>query len=379
MARAADALRRGDARLRRARRARCPSRRPIRSRSRLPARAREFDRPSSPVGATPPDPSERVNIYLPKSLIERIDRDRPPDARHEPIKLLRHGRQPTIADAPLRHAFAARRGCRSTILRGPGGRGPQPLPEHGEGTKKGGTLRPRPFVQSSCERGLEVHVAHAAHAAAAGMPPPPPPFLGASTMAASVVIIRPATEAASCRAVRTTLAGSMTPACDQVDVLFGLGVEAEGGRGVLQHLADHDRAFDAGVLGDLADRGLQGAAHDGDAGVLVVVVALEAVQDLGGLQQGDAAAGDDAFFDRRAGGVEGVVDAVLLFLHFDFGRAADADHRNAAGQLGQALLQLFLVVVARWCPRSGVLIWAMRRFDAGLVARRRRRWWCRPW
>ena len=56
------------------------------------------------------------------------------------------------------------------------------------------------------------------------------PFLGASAMAASVVISRPATEAASCRAVRTTLAGSMTPACDHVDVLFGLGVEAEGRR-----------------------------------------------------------------------------------------------------------------------------------------------------
>ena len=26
------------------------------------------------VGATPPDPSERVNVYLPKSLIERADR-----------------------------------------------------------------------------------------------------------------------------------------------------------------------------------------------------------------------------------------------------------------------------------------------------------------
>ena len=26
------------------------------------------------VGVTPPDPSERVNVYLPKSLVERIDR-----------------------------------------------------------------------------------------------------------------------------------------------------------------------------------------------------------------------------------------------------------------------------------------------------------------
>src|SRR5690606_15051236 len=52
------------------------------------------------------------------------------------------------------------------------------------------------------------------------MPPPMPPmsgappaeaFLGASATAASVVIMMPATEAASCRAVRTTLAGSMTP------------------------------------------------------------------------------------------------------------------------------------------------------------------------
>jgi hypothetical protein len=26
------------------------------------------------VGATPPDPSERVNVYLPRSLIERMDK-----------------------------------------------------------------------------------------------------------------------------------------------------------------------------------------------------------------------------------------------------------------------------------------------------------------
>ena len=40
-----------------------------------------------------------------------------------------------------------------------------------------------------------------------------------------------------------------------------------------------------------------------------------------------------------------VFDARLLFLHLDFGRGADLDHRNAAGELGHALLQLFLVVV----------------------------------
>ena len=51
------------------------------------------------------------------------------------------------------------------------------------------------------------------------MPPMPPPPMaiaglssGSSLTAASVVISRPATEAASCSAVRTTLVGSMTPA-----------------------------------------------------------------------------------------------------------------------------------------------------------------------
>jgi hypothetical protein len=52
------------------------------------------------------------------------------------------------------------------------------------------------------------------------MPPMPPPGMppagrlssGSSLTAASVVISRPATDAASWSAVRTTLVGSMTPA-----------------------------------------------------------------------------------------------------------------------------------------------------------------------
>ena len=42
-----------------------------------------------------------------------------------------------------------------------------------------------------------------------------------------------------------------------------------------------------------------------------------------------------------------VFNARFLFLHLDFGRSADFDHRNAAGELRDTLLQLFLVVVAR--------------------------------
>ena len=69
-------------------------------------------------------------------------------------------------------------------------------------------------------------------------------------------------------------------------------------------------------------------------------------------QQRHTAAGDDAFLDRRAGRVQRVLDAGLLLLHLDLGRGADLDHRHAAGQLRQPLLQLLLVVVATSCPRS---------------------------
>ena len=41
-----------------------------------------------------------------------------------------------------------------------------------------------------------------------------------------------------------------------------------------------------------------------------------------------------------------VFHARLLFLHLHFGRGTDFDQRNAAGQLGDTLLQLFAVVVA---------------------------------
>ena len=84
-------------------------------------------------------------------------------------------------------------------------------------------------------------------------------------------------------------------------------------------------------------------------------------------QQRDAAAGDDAFFDRRTRGVQRVFDARLLFLHLDFGRGADLDHRHAAGQLGHALLQLLPVVVAgRFLDLLADLLDA--RFDVGLFA-----------
>ena len=90
---------------------------------------------------------------------------------------------------------------------------------------------------------------------------------------------------------------------------------------------------------------LQCPAHDVDADFLVVVLGIEPTEPLAGVKQRDAAAGDDAFLDRGAGRMHRVVDAILALLDLDFGRAADADDRDAARQLRQALLQLFLVVI----------------------------------
>ena len=95
--------------------------------------------------------------------------------------------------------------------------------------------------------------------------------------------------------------------------------------------------------------------------------ALRYSRRLDGAQQRDAAARHDAFLDGRAGRVQRVVDAVLALLHLDLGRAADLDDRDAAGQLGQALLQLLAVVVrGRLLDLRLDLLDA--RLDVGLLA-----------
>src|SRR3954447_559136 len=113
---------------------------------------------------------------------------------------------------------------------------------------------------------------------------------------------------------------------DHVDVLAGQRVVA------LVVLAFHDAADDdaagrAGVLGDLLQGGGDGGADDLDAGGLVALEleVAAAVQGLEGPDVGDAAAGDDALFDGRAGRVERVLDAGLLLLELGLGGRADVD------------------------------------------------------
>ena len=132
---------------------------------------------------------------------------------------------------------------------------------------------------------------------------------------------------------------------DQVDVFAGLRVEAVGILILFEDLADDHRAVLACVDRDLAGRTGQRLAHDLDAGLLVVVLGAQPLEVLGGTQQGDAAARHDAFFNGRTGRMHRVINAILALLDLDFGRAADADHRDAARELGQTLLQLLTVVV----------------------------------
>ena len=87
--------------------------------------------------------------------------------------------------------------------------------------------------------------------------------------------------------------------------------------------------------------------------------------------------GDDAFLDRRAGGVEGVLDAGLLLLHLGLGRGADIDDGDSAGQLGEALLELLAVVVGGgFVDLAADLLHAA--LDVGATCRRLRRSWCFP-
>ena len=59
--------------------------------------------------------------------------------------------------------------------------------------------------------------------------------------------------------------------------------------------------------------------------------------------------------------MQSVVDAVLLLLHLDFRSSAHVEHSHAAGELGQTLLELLLVVVA-----GGGLDLRLDLADAGL-------------
>ena len=131
--------------------------------------------------------------------------------------------------------------------------------------------------------------------------------------------------------------------------------------GQLGNLVDHDSALKASVLGDGSDRSGQSLLDDVDADLLLGVVNLDSIERRSSVHEGDAATGDDALLDSSTGCLQGVLDAVLDFLELGLGSSADLDDGNAAGELGQALLELLAVEV-----RGGVLHLALDLSDAGV-------------
>ena len=164
-------------------------------------------------------------------------------------------------------------------------------------------------------------------------------------MSTSVVSNRPAIDAAFCSAARVTLAGSMTPAFTQVLVLAGRGVEADRA-GLALDVLDDEGTLGSGVVGDEPSGSLERGPHGAGASGLI---AFEGRDERGnrsaGAEQCDPATGDDTLLDGRTCGRERVLDAVLLLLELDLGGRADLHDRDAAGELGQALLELLAIPV----------------------------------
>src|SRR5262245_17315892 len=125
-------------------------------------------------------------------------------------------------------------------------------------------------------------------------------------------------------------------------------------------LVDDDRALEARVVGELADRLLERTRDDRRTRPLVAVEVVD-LDRLDRVQERNAATRDDTLLERRAGRLQCVLDAVLLLLHLGLGSSADLDDGNAAGQLRKTLLELLAVEVG-----VGVLDLLLQLLDPGL-------------
>src|SRR3954467_5224199 len=147
---------------------------------------------------------------------------------------------------------------------------------------------------------------------------------------------------------------------DEILDLAGGDVQALVALG-LADVVDDDRALEPGVVRDLAQRLLERPQDDAGAGAGVRIVDGVDLDRVRGTQERDAAPGDDALLEGGPGGLQRVLDAMLLLLHLGLGCGTDLDHGHAAGELGQPLLQLLAVEV-----RVGVLDLGLDLLDAAL-------------
>mmetsp|Transcript_7402 Transcript_7402/g.16123 ORF Transcript_7402/g.16123 Transcript_7402/m.16123 type:complete len:484 (-) Transcript_7402:344-1795(-) len=115
---------------------------------------------------------------------------------------------------------------------------------------------------------------------------------------------------------------------------------------LLQQLVHHHGPLPPGVAHNGRQGLLQRPPNNVHTHLLVRVGHLEAIQALGGVQQGGAAPGDDTLLNRGLGGVEGVVKTVLGLADGNLAGAADLDHSHPSAHLRQTLLHLVLLILA---------------------------------
>ena len=174
-----------------------------------------------------------------------------------------------------------------------------------------------------------------------------------------MVSISAAMDAAFCNAKRVTFAGSITPAFI-MSPNSPVRVEAEVLILRVADAPDNHRALVPGVLDNLAqglfERALYNVDPDG-----FVAVELELFKCWDAPKQGHAPAGNNAFLDSSARCVHGILHTSLLLFQLGLGGSTDFNHRYAAHQLRQSLLQLFLIVV-----RSGLFDLRAELLDTAL-------------
>src|SRR5690606_14498875 len=134
---------------------------------------------------------------------------------------------------------------------------------------------------------------------------------------------------------------------DEVLERIGLRVVAEVHVVVRADTLHDDGALLPRVLRDLAERLLQRAQDDLHADLLVRIIYPEVGELLLDAHERNATAGDDPLLDGRAGRVQRILHTRLLLLHLGLGRRADMDHRDAARQLREPLLELLTIVIRR--------------------------------
>src|SRR5699024_11829710 len=116
------------------------------------------------------------------------------------------------------------------------------------------------------------------------------------------------------------------------------------------YLLRYNSYLETDVDRNLLERCLDGHLDNVHAGGLVALEGELAEGVCTGLQQRDAATGDDALVHSGLGVAHGILDAVLALLELHLGGGAGLDDGHAAGQLREALLELLAAVV-----RVGVL------------------------